>query len=116
MRLYKIEKKVVETYLVPALSQDDAEFKVARGEAGDPVDTRTSADLVEPSRELECSECVNGRPNGVCELTLCTHEEVCDQFEMREGDGRCECGWWSCGSRGCGDCPDCCGEYCECGF
>ena len=27
---------------------------------------------------------------------------------------RCKCGWWSCGTRGCGDCPDCYGEVCEC--
>jgi len=24
------------------------------------------------------------------------------------------CGWWTCGGRGCGDCPDCYGEQCEC--
>jgi hypothetical protein len=28
----------------------------------------------------------------------------------------CPCGWWTCGGRGCGDCPDCYGEKCECWF
>lgn len=26
----------------------------------------------------------------------------------------CDCGFWTCGGRGCGDCPDCLGERCEC--
>lgn len=32
-------------------------------------------------------------------------------------ESTCECGYWSCGGgRGCGDCPDCYGEHCECGL
>ena len=32
-------------------------------------------------------------------------------------ESACECGYWSCGGgRGCGDCPDCSGEHCECGI
>lgn len=26
----------------------------------------------------------------------------------------CGCGWWSCGDRSCGHCPDCLGDFCEC--
>ena len=26
----------------------------------------------------------------------------------------CECGYWTCGTRGCGACPDCMGEHCVC--
>lgn len=28
----------------------------------------------------------------------------------------CPCGYWECGGRGCGDCPSCYGEHCECGL
>ena len=32
-------------------------------------------------------------------------------------ESTCECGYWTCGGgRGCGDCPDCYGEHCECGL
>lgn len=122
MRKYKIEKKVTEVYEVIANSQDEAEMMVVRGEV-EPTETRVGMpDLVEPSTEVEdpvfCSDCVNARPNGVCVLDLCTHDKVCANFkQMPEGESKtCECGWWTCGSRGCGDCPDCYGEYCECGM
>jgi len=61
-----------------------------------------------------CHGCEHRRPNGVCELTLSTNKEACDQYCAAEGDKVCNCGYWSCGGRGCGDCPDCCGEVCEC--
>jgi hypothetical protein len=67
---------------------------------------------------LNCAQCVNSRPNGVCELDLCTHNSICDNFkDMPTGESKtCDCGYWSCPGRGCGDCPSCYGEYCECGM
>ena len=62
-----------------------------------------------------CSNCVNGRPNGVCTLTLSTEKDVCIKYEHDPDEKTCKCGWWSCPGRGCGDCPSCYGEYCECG-
>jgi hypothetical protein len=43
------------------------------------------------------------------------HTVRCPNHEHhRDWLERCECGWWSCIGRGCGSCPDCCGEACEC--
>ena len=61
-----------------------------------------------------CKECIYCRPNGVCDYHLCTPDKICDAFEKSTGNKTCGCGWWSCGTRGCGDCPDCYGEVCEC--
>lgn len=62
-----------------------------------------------------CTNCIHGRPNGVCTLTLSTEDKVCTRYEHDEDDKTCQCGWWSCPGRGCGGCPSCCGEMCECG-
>ena len=35
-------------------------------------------------------------------------------FEGLPRSSVCECGYWSCITRGCGACPDCEGEHCEC--
>jgi hypothetical protein len=46
------------------------------------------------------------------------HTPRCPNHE-HHGDwlDRHPCGWWSCGGgRGCGNCPDCYGEPCECHF
>ena len=62
-----------------------------------------------------CFDCGNSRPNGVCLLTLSTEPVICGSFVKATKDKTCDCGWWTCGTRGCGDCPDCYGEVCECG-
>ena len=73
------------------------------------------ADKFMDENKNTCHGCEHRRPNGVCDLTLCTHKEACEDYCVAEGSRVCNCGYWSCGGgRGCGDCPDCYGEHCEC--
>lgn len=61
-----------------------------------------------------CRDCVRGRPNSSCSLLKSTEKQICDMFELDSFDETCNCGWWTCGSRGCGSCPDCYGYVCVC--
>lgn len=57
-------------------------------------------------------DCRFFRPkNGRCYFgnVVCKQTKECDNYESKY-----TCGWWSCGSRGCGNCPDCYGEVCTC--
>ena len=82
----------------------------------DHTGTCVSSDCLEKHNQHTCRNCEYSRPNGVCENTLCTHTEVCKNFQLSTRSKTCKCGYWSCGTRGCGDCPDCYGEHCECGI
>lgn len=62
--------------------------------------------------------------NTTCTCQVCTQAQSAGTFHsplynhgLAEGLPRsevCECGYWSCITRGCGGCPDCNGEHCEC--
>jgi len=81
-----------------------------------PMSYRMQCDSELEPVEKTCYECCSSRPNGCCVNDLCTHDEICDNFEQMAADHKktCDCGWWSCITRGCGSCPDCEGEHCEC--
>jgi len=68
--------------------------------------------------ESICNACYWQRPNGSCNSDVWNSElKRCMAFEYHDVEmytTRCRCGYWSCGTRGCGDCPDCCGGQCEC--
>jgi len=63
----------------------------------------------------DCSTCTLVRKlaeNGVGRYVSKTYHHGVAEQEARSSI--CECGYWSCIFRGCGDCPDCHGEHCEC--
>lgn len=66
--------------------------------------------------KLSCQNCEKGRPNGVCIEDLARHKERCMGYRRDFEPKTCECGWWSCPGRGCGECPSCYGEHCSCGM
>jgi hypothetical protein len=59
-----------------------------------------------------CHVCESARAEGEY-ISPTYHHGLAEGFYRSE---RCACGWWTCGGRGCGDCPDCYGEHCECGL
>ena len=57
----------------------------------------------------------------VCEAAKAEGKYVSPTYHhgLAEGFYRsevCPCGYWECEGRGCGDCPSCYGEHCECGL
>ena len=58
-----------------------------------------------------------GQPIGMLHCPECGEMVVAGLEHPDYEPTTCECGYWSCGGgRGCGDCPDCSGEHCECGL
>jgi hypothetical protein len=59
-----------------------------------------------------CNVCESARADG--EYISPTYHHGLDEGMYRSE--RCACGYWECEGRGCGDCPSCYGEPCECGL
>lgn len=57
-----------------------------------------------------CSVCEAARAEGEY-ISPTYHHGIAEGFYRSE---RCACGYWECEGRGCGDCPSCYGEHCEC--
>lgn len=60
-------------------------------------------------------------PCQICQTARQRGEYISPTYHHGEAEGFfrskvCDCGFWTCGGRGCGDCPDCLDEHCECGL